>query len=116
MSRDGRPVDIAALRDGASALRALARAHVSLTEPDSRARLAQWLLDEEDSVKKLDPEGSVQLNVRVSASLAAALERERERLAAATPGMEPSTSDVVRVLLARALAPTAGKRKAKGTR
>lgn len=114
MSRDGQPVDLAALRYGASALRALARGDASLTETDSRARLARWLVDEEDTMKKLDPEGSVQLNVRVPATLAAALERERERLSAATPGMEPSLSDVVRVLLARALAPTAGKRRKRG--
>ena len=112
MSHDERPIDLAALRDGTAHLRALALRHASLTEPEARERLARWLLDEEDPMKKLDPEGSVQLNVRVPAALAAALERERERLSAATPGMEPSISDVVRVLLA----PTARKRGSKGGR
>lgn len=104
------------MRVAAADLRALARQHPTLTEPESRERLARWLVDEEDPVKKLDPEGSVALNLRIPAPLWTELEHERQRLALATPGMDPSMSDVVRVLLARALAPAARKRSTKAKR
>jgi len=99
-----RPIDLAALRDGTVALRALARAYPDLTTPASGARLARWLEEQEATpVRKLDDSGSVQINFRAPSALAASLEVERVRLSAATPGLVLSASDVVRVLLARAL-------------
>jgi len=113
-----RPIDLEAVRVAIAGLREDVRRYPALTLPDSQARAANWLADQErEPVKKLDPVGSVQLNFRAPRALVESLERERARLSSVTPGLALSTSDTVRVLLARALAASpAPKRKTAARR
>jgi hypothetical protein len=106
-----RAVDLEAVRAGRANLRWLARAHPELTAPPSEANRRGWETELEEAMA--EDAKDVQLVVRLPKSLLDRLDAHAERLRREMPGPSWKRSDVVRLLLTKALEevePKRGKR------
>jgi hypothetical protein len=101
MTKKRRAVDLGAVRNARANLRRLARDHPELTGPPSEANRRGWEIDLEDVMGEETKDG--QLVVRLPKALLDRLEAYAERLRREMPGPAWKRSDVVRMLLARAL-------------
>jgi len=108
----GRRVDLAAVRLARANLRRLAREHPELTTTPSKANRRAWETELEAIVG--DETKDEQIVVRLPSSLLERLDAYAERMRRDMPGRSWRRSDVVRMLLARALndvePPKKGKR------
>jgi hypothetical protein len=105
-----RTVDLDAVREARTNLRRLAREHPELTAPPSEANRRGWEREVEEAMAD---EKNPPLVIRLPADLRARIDKYGERLKREQPGPEWNRSDVVRLLLARALdaaEPKRGKR------
>ena len=106
-----RPVDLRAVQTGRANLRRLATQHPELTGPPSDANRRGWETEIEDAMAD---EKNPPLVIRLAPELRARIDKYAERLRREQPGPEWNRSDVVRLLLARALddvdPPKKGKR------
>jgi hypothetical protein len=97
-----RPIDLPQVRHGLARLDALLTAHPELRAPAAQARLSAWLAQESRQV--MTKHTGKQIFVRLSDDLVAELDRYVEVLAREQPGLNPSRSDAIRVLLHKGLA------------
>jgi Arc/MetJ-type ribon-helix-helix transcriptional regulator len=97
-----RPIDLPRVRHGLARLDALLAAHPELRAPAAQARLSAWLAQESRQV--MTKHTGKQIFVRLSEDLVAELDRYVEVLAREQPGLNPSRSDAIRVLLHKGLA------------
>ena len=107
----GRRIDLEAVRVARANLRRIAREHPELTTKPSKANRRGWKADLETAMAETKDE---QLVVRLPGGLLQRLDAYGQRLREETPGPSWKRSDVVRLLLTRALdsveAPKKGKR------
>jgi Arc/MetJ-type ribon-helix-helix transcriptional regulator len=96
------PIDLPRVRHGLARLDALLAAHPALRAPTAQARLSAWLAQESRQV--MTKHTGKQIFVRLSDDLVAELDRYVEVLAREQPGLNPSRSDAIRVLLHKGLA------------
>jgi hypothetical protein len=106
-----RRVDWRVVRQARANLRRLARQHPDLLTTPSAANRARWESTLEDTMSD-DTKGE-QMVVRLPASLLKRLDAYAERLREEMPGPSWKRSDVVRMLLARALDQAEPAKKAK---
>jgi hypothetical protein len=104
-----RPVDLVAVRAARAQLDALARDHPELRGPRGTGNIDDWTTSLERDEQMADTE---QVAFRLPKSLIAKLDDYAAQLAKEQPGMSFTRTDVVRVLLTRALdaAPTKPQR------
>jgi hypothetical protein len=96
-----RPIDLDAVRTARANLRRLAREHPELTGPPGKANRKGW----EQSLEAIvaDETKDEQMVIRLSTALLQRLDAYAVRLREEMPGPSWKRSDVVRLLLARAL-------------
>ncbi len=112
-----RSIDLAAVRQARSSLRKLAEDFPELRAFSSRANRAKWedALEDVMATKKTGGVSDEQLVVRLPKALLDRVDAYAERLREEQPGPAWKRSDVVRMLLARALDALEPKgRKPKG--
>ena len=97
----GRAVDLAAVRLARANLRSLARKHPELTTEPSTANRQGWVTDVEAMMA--DDTKDEQMVVRLPSALLERVDAYAERLRREMPGPSWKRSDVVRLLLAKAL-------------
>jgi hypothetical protein len=95
-----RAVDLGAVRAARANLRRLAREHPELTGPPSEANRRGW---EREIEEAMADEKNPPLVIRLPAELRARIDKYGELLKREQPGPEWNRSDVVRLLLTRAL-------------
>ncbi len=105
-----RPVDLEAVRLARANLRRLAREHPELTTEPSKANRRGWETEVEAIVDETKDE---QMVVRLPGALLARVDAYAERLRREMPGPSWKRSDVVRLLLAKALDETEPPKKGK---
>ena len=100
-------VDFAAVAHERDAMADTARLYPELLTPDARERCERYL--EGEHVKRLDPDSdkSIQLGIRIPASLLTAIDAEVSRLNSLAPGVSFNRSDAVRSILTSTLRPVA---------
>lgn len=100
-----KPVDLDAVRKARASLRKLAEDFPELRGPSGRANRVKWEAALEDvmATKKSGGVSEEQLVVRLPKDLLERVDAYAERLRAEQPGPAWKRSDVVRLLLARAL-------------
>jgi hypothetical protein len=96
----GRKINLQPVRDGLARLDALVEAYPELRSPEARARMAAWL-EEEQQVR--GRQKGKQIFVRLPDELTAEVDTYAEILAKERPGLRPSRSDAIRVLLYKGL-------------
>jgi hypothetical protein len=96
-----RTIDLGAVRTARANLRRLAREHPELTTKPSEANREGWESELETIVA--DETKDEQIVVRLPSALLERLDAYAERMRRETPGPSWKRSDVVRMLLARAL-------------
>jgi hypothetical protein len=106
----GRRVDLTAVRLARANLRRLAREHPELTTEPSKANRRGWEAEVEAIVDETNDE---QMVVRLPGALLARVDAYAERLRREMPGPSWKRSDVVRLLLAKALDAAEPPRKGK---
>jgi Arc/MetJ-type ribon-helix-helix transcriptional regulator len=97
----GPPLDLAQVRHCFARLDALLAAHPELQSPDAQARLTAWLQEEQQ--RTMDRHKEKQVYIRLPDAVVAEIDRYAERLARTQPGLDPSRSDVIRVLIYKGL-------------
>jgi hypothetical protein len=105
-----RPVDLEAVRLARANLRRLARDHPELTTEPSKANRRRWETEVEAIVDETKDE---QMVVRLPGALLARVDAYAERLRREMPGPSWKRSDVVRLLLAKALDESEPPKKSK---
>lgn len=101
-----KPVNLADVRKARASLKKLAETYPELRAPSSKGNRAKWeeLLEEEVMAgAKKTKVSEEQLVVRLSKSLMDRVDRYAEQIREEQPGPAWKRSDVVRLLLARAL-------------
>lgn len=96
-----RKIDLEAVRTAKANLRRLAKDHPELTAPPSEANRRGWEETLEEAMG--DETNDEQMVVRLPCSLLERLDAYAERMRREMPGPAWKRSDVVRLLLARAL-------------
>jgi len=97
----GPPLDLAQVRQCLARLDVLLAAHPELRSPDVQARLAAWLQEEQQ--RTMDRHKEKQVYIRLPDAVVAEIDQYAERLARTQPGLDPSRSDVIRVLIYKGL-------------
>jgi hypothetical protein len=106
-----RPVDLAAVRLARANLRRLARQHPELTTASSKANRRAWETEVEAMMG--DETKDEQLVVRLPGTLLERLDAYADRMRREMPGPSWKRSDVVRLLLTKALAEVEPAKKGK---
>jgi hypothetical protein len=97
----GVPLDLRQVREGFARLDALFAAHPELRSPDAQARLTAWL--QEEHQRTMDRHKEKQVYIRLPDAVVAEIDQYAEQLARTQPGLDPSRSDVIRVLIYKGL-------------
>jgi hypothetical protein len=93
------PIDLARVTQLRKELAELVKAHPELTQPEAQTRLTQWLRDERmKSKQELKP-----VFVRLPKDLIQRIDTFVDILANTQPGLKPTRSDAIRMLLYRGL-------------
>jgi hypothetical protein len=99
--KKGRRIDLEAVRTARANLRRLAREHPELTGPPSEANRRGWEETLEETMG--DETKDEQMVVRLPSALLGRLDAYAERMRREMPGPAWKRSDIVRMLLAKAL-------------
>jgi hypothetical protein len=104
-----KPVDMEAVRQARANLRRIAREHPELTTKPSEANRRGW----EKDLETMDQTKDEQIVVRLSSALLERIDAYAERMRREVPGPSWNRSDVVRMLLAKAMDEADSPRKGK---
>ena len=94
-------LDLAQVRHSLARLDALLAAHPELRSPDAQARLTAWLREEHQ--RPMDRHKEKQVYIRLPDAVVAEIDQYAAQLARTQPGLDPSRSDVIRVLIYKGL-------------
>ncbi len=103
------PIDIKQVRDVRARLQALVETYPELRSPEAQQRLHVWM------ERCMAERQGKQIFVRLSDELIAELDRYVEVLKEEQPGLKPSRSDAIRILLYRGLEAEKGRRQREGS-